>query len=103
VTVGANIKVLKTPIGAPNANAVCERFLGSVRRECLDHLLLIGQRSIRRVLKEYVDYFNHLRPHQGLGQRIPEPSVVPALSKQPTRVTRTSVLGGLHHAYQLAA
>jgi putative transposase len=103
VAAGANIKVLKTPIAAPNANAVCERFLGSVRRECLDHLLLVGQRSITRVLKEYVDYFNHLRPHQGINQRIPEPSLVPERSKQPTRITRTPILGGLHHAYQPAA
>jgi putative transposase len=103
IAAGANIKIFKTPVGALNANAVCERFLGSVRRECLDHLLLISPRSITRVLKEYADYFNHLRPHQGLGQRIPEPSMLPEPSRQVTQVTRTSVLGGLHHADQLAA
>ena len=55
VDAGANRKVLKTPLGAPNASAVCERFLGSVRREWLDRLFLIGQRSATRVLKAYVD------------------------------------------------
>jgi putative transposase len=103
VAAGATIKILKTPVGAPNANAVCERFLGSVRRECLDHLLLIGPRSISRVLKEYVDYFNHLRPHQGLGQRIPEPSSFPASGQKPLRILRRPVLGGLHHSYRRAA
>lgn len=103
VAAGTNIKVLKIPVGAPNANAVCERFLGSVRRECLDHFLLIGLRPITHVLKEDVDYFNHLRLHQGLGQPIPESALVPELSGQTTQVTRTSVLRGLHHTYQLAA
>jgi putative transposase len=82
---------------------ICERFIGSVRRECLDHFLLIGSRSITRVLKEYVDYFNHLRPHQGLGQRIPGPSSLPTAGQKPLRITRVPVLGGLHHSYQLAA
>jgi putative transposase len=66
VAAGANIKVMKTPIAAPNANAVCERFLGSVRRECLDHCLLFGRRAIAQTVKEYVHYFNKQRPHQTL-------------------------------------
>ena len=103
VAARASVKALKLPVGAPNADAVCERFLGPVRRACLDPLLLIGQRSVTRFLKEYVDYFNQLRLHQGLEQRIPEPSLVPDISRQATRVMRTSALGGLHHAYQLAA
>ncbi len=103
VAAGANIEVLKTPVGAPNANAVCERFLGSVRRECLDHLLLIGLRPIARVLKEYVTYFNHHRPHQGIEQRIPDPLAAPPTSGSATKITRTPILGGLHHSYQQAA
>ncbi|MCX6027606.1 MAG: integrase core domain-containing protein, partial [Chloroflexi bacterium] len=67
----SSIEVLKTPYRAPKANAVCERFLGSVRRECLDHLLVVGDRHLHRVIKEYVEYFNRARPHQGIGQRIP--------------------------------
>lgn len=103
VAAGAKKKVLKTPIGAPNANAVCERFLGSVRRECLDHRLLIGLRPIARLLKEYVAYFNHHRPHQGIGQHIPDPLAAPPSSGSVTKITRIPILGGLHHSYQPAA
>ena len=57
---------------APRANAVCERFLGSIRRECSDHLLIFSERQLYRVVCEYVTYFNRARPHQGLKQQIPE-------------------------------
>ena len=70
---------LRTAYRAPRQNAVCERFLGSVRRECLDHLLILGEAHLRRVLREYVAYFNTARPHQGLRQRIPDPAAAPAL------------------------
>lgn len=72
VAQSSSIKVLKTPYRAPRANAVCERFLGSVRRECLDHLLIFSERQLHRVVREYVFYFNRSRPHQGLKQQIPE-------------------------------
>jgi putative transposase len=56
----------------PNLTPICERFLGSVRRECLDHVLILGEDHLRSVLEEYVHaYFNIARPHQGLGQQIP--------------------------------
>jgi len=71
VAKASSIEVLKTPYRAPKANAICERFLGSLRRECLDHLLVVGDRQLHRVIKEYVEYFNRARPHQGIGQRIP--------------------------------
>jgi transposase InsO family protein len=58
--------VLNIPCLAPKANAVCERFMGSVRRECLDHLLVVGEGQLHRVIKEYVEYFNRARPHQGI-------------------------------------
>jgi putative transposase len=58
----AGIKLLKTPVHAPKANAVCERFLGSVRRECLDHLLILSEGHLRRIVMEYVAYFNQARP-----------------------------------------
>ena len=64
----AGIEVLRTPYRAPRANAICERFLGSLRRECLDHILVLGEDHVRRTLKEYTGYFNHARPHQGIGQ-----------------------------------
>lgn len=56
------------PAQAPKANAICERFLGSVRRECLDHFLILSERHLYRVMKEYRRYFNHVRPHQGIEQ-----------------------------------
>jgi len=82
-------------------NAVCERFLGSVRRECLDHVLLLNEWHLRRVLREYVIYFNADRPHQGLQQRIPEPPAGPTAGTG--RICVTPVLGGLHHSYRRAA
>src|SRR5215210_822105 len=71
VAAGSRIEVLRTPVRAPRANAICERFLGSVRRECLDHLLILHAGQLRRALREYCAYYNAARPHQGLGQAIP--------------------------------
>jgi putative transposase len=73
----SNIEILKTPYHAPRANAICERFLGSVRRECLDHLLILHEKQLHRVLNAYVQYFNRARPHRGIKQQIPEPPVEP--------------------------
>jgi putative transposase len=104
VAAGAGIKVLKTPVAAPNANAVCERFQESVRRECLDRLFVLGQPHLYRIIKAYAAYFNLERPHQGIDQGRPIPSspVSPgAASAQPIRVF--PVLGGLHHVYRRAA
>jgi putative transposase len=67
----SGIKVLKTPYHAPRANAICERFLRSVRQECLDHLLILQEKQLQRVLNAYVTYFNQARPHQGIQQQIP--------------------------------
>jgi transposase InsO family protein len=101
VAEASGIEILRTPHRAPRANAVCERFLGSVRRECLDHLLILGERHLARVLREYVAYFNRDRPQQGLAHARPEP---PAERASPTGPIRAlPVLGGLHHTYQRAA
>ncbi len=100
----SGIKVLKTPVAAPNANAVCERFQESVRRECLEHLFVLGQRHLYRMIKAYVAYFNLERPHQWIDQCLPIPSDSVSLtsdSPQPIRVF--PVLGGLHHIYRRAA
>jgi transposase InsO family protein len=70
----SGIELIRTPIRAPRANAVCERFLGSVRRECADQVLILGERHLRRVLAAYVAHFNRGRPHQGIGRRIPTSS-----------------------------
>ena len=98
--------MIVTPIRAPRANAVCERFLGSVRRECVDHLLILGERHLGRVLAAYVGHFNAARPHQGIGQRAPlcvDTLASPRRSRATDRVIARPVLGGLHHEYRLAA
>jgi transposase InsO family protein len=71
VAASSGIRVLRTPVRTPRANATCERFLGSVRREYLDHILILGEAHLRRVLRAYAAYFNDARPHQGIGQAIP--------------------------------
>ncbi|MDP9313347.1 MAG: transposase, partial [Chloroflexota bacterium] len=71
VTVGTGIEVLRTPIKAPRANAICERLLGRVRRECLDHILIVSEAHLRGILNEYVEFFNRSRPHQGIHQHVP--------------------------------
>ena len=92
---------MRTAYRAPRQNATCERFLGSVRRDCLDHVLILGERHLRRVLREYVHYFNQLRPHQGLGQQVPSPAR-PVVATRGT-VQAAPVLGGLHHDYRRMA
>jgi hypothetical protein len=67
------VEIVRTPFRAPNANAVAERWIRSAREECLDHLLILGERHLHRVLREYVTFFNQRRPHQGLGQQCPMP------------------------------
>jgi putative transposase len=80
---------------------VCERFLKSVRRECLDHLLILNERHLLRAAQAYVAYFNYARPHQGIRQDIPYGAARAPAAKG--RVVATSVLNGLHHDYRLAA
>jgi transposase InsO family protein len=103
VAQGAGTRVVRTAVQAPLMNSVCERFLGSVRRECLDHLIILSETHLRHVLADYaLSYFNTARPHQGIGQRIPVPGErVRARFVGP--VTALPVLGGLHHDYRVAA
>jgi putative transposase len=96
-----DIEEVRTAYRAPKENAFCERLLGSARRECLDHLLILSEAHLLRVLREYVAYYNAERPHQGLQQRIPDPPVATGLATG--TVCATPVLGGLHHAYARAA
>jgi putative transposase len=98
------IKLLKTPVHAPRANAACESFLRSVRQEYLDHLLILEEKQLQRVLKAYVAYFNQARPHQGMAQQIPEPNRS-ALSAHHAgeKVIALPVMGGLHHDYRWVA
>jgi transposase InsO family protein len=104
VASATGIDELRTAYRAPLENATCERFLGSVRRECLDHLLILGEAHLRRILREYVTYFNHDRPHQGLEQRVPDETVAClARAELESSVRAVPILGGLHHTYQRAA
>jgi putative transposase len=84
-------------------NSVCERFLGSVRRECLDHIMILGEPHLLHVLADYaLSYFNTARPHQGIGQQIPV-SGEHLRARFAGSVTPIPVLGGLHHDYRVAA
>ncbi|HEV8639224.1 MAG TPA: integrase core domain-containing protein [Chloroflexota bacterium] len=106
VAAASAIEVILTPVRAPRANAVGERFLRSVRRECTDHALILGERHLRRTLTEYVAYFNRSRPHQGIGQRTPRAPQIPVSPGRSTEsdgVLAVPVLGGLHHDYRAAA
>jgi putative transposase len=100
----STIKILKTPVHAPRANAVCERFLRNVRQECLDHLFIFDEKQLQRVLNAYVAYFNQARPHQGIGQQIPHSSGSSlATAHKGTKVVAVPILAGLHHDYRRVA
>ncbi len=100
----SGIRVLRTPVRAPRVNATCARFLGSVRRECLDHIFVLGEAHLRRVLRAYVGYFNRARPHQGIGQAIPAGAAeVGRKLVSAGRIVAIPVMGGLHHDYRRAA
>lgn len=105
---GEAVRVLKTPVHAPRANAFCERLIGTMRRECLDRMIPVGENHVRRISQERVRHYNRGRPHSSLGPGFPEP----LQAKVPTKVHRhrlpkgyrvsaKSVLGGLHHEYRL--
>ncbi len=102
VAKGAGIEVLKTPFRPPRANATCERFFGSIRREYLDHQLIFTEPQLHRVVREYVEYFSHVRPHQGLGQQIPE-GMRRASERKSGKIVAFPVLNGLHYDYRRAA
>jgi len=96
------LEVIRLPYRAPRSDAIAERWVGSARRECLDHLLVFGRRYLDQVLAEYIDHYNNARPHQGLEQRRPnEPLDVVPIPIGP--VERRDRLGGLIHEYSRAA
>ena len=100
------IRILRSPPQAPRANAICERIIGTLRRELLDQLLIVNEHHLRRVLTEYLQHYNAARPHRSLGQltpaqadtRPPEP-----INLADHRIRRKQVLGGLTHEYYVAA
>jgi transposase InsO family protein len=105
------IKVLKSPPRSPMADAICERVIGTIRRECLDWLIPLSEAHLRSILKSWIPHYNTGRPHMALGPGVPDP---PATRKPKARsssrhrlcqelaVRSNSVLGGLHHEYVLA-
>jgi putative transposase len=103
VFTGAEIQVIKTPIRAPRANAIAERFVGSIRRELLDRILILKQRHATTVLDQYQDHYKSHRPHRALGQAAPlRPLPQPMMSETIT-VRRRDRLGGLLHEHQQVA
>jgi putative transposase len=102
------VRVLQTPAWTPQANAFCERLIGTMRRECLDFMIVLHDRHLRRILGEWVNHYNHGRPHASLGPGVPDPSRPIGIVKNSGRairagyrVTARAVLGGLHHEYDL--
>ena len=91
-----DVTIVRTPVQAPNANAFAERWIRSVRQECLDKLLILGERHLRHVLVGYVDYYNHARPHQGIAQECPVPL---GSAARDGPVERRDILGGVPHDY----
>jgi putative transposase len=97
-------EVLITPVQAPNANAYVERWIRTVRAECLDWLLIAGRGHLEQVLRVYVDHYNVHRPHRALGLEPPDPPAGPtAISMNQGRVNRHDRLGGLLHEYHRQA
>jgi transposase InsO family protein len=106
------LKVLKSPVANPKANAICERVIGTIRRECLDWLIPISEAHLRAILKEWVAHYSGGRCHVSLGPGVPDPpSELPVRPKSETRhrlaagslVLAKSILGGLHHEYSLVS
>jgi putative transposase len=99
------IRILLSPPQAPRANAICERMIGTLRRELFDQLLIVNEHHLRRVLTEYLGHYNSARPHRTLGQLPPARAHArpPHIDLAERRVRRKQVLGGLTYEYQIAA
>ena len=100
------IRIIRTPVRSPRTNAFAERFVGTMRRECLDRMVVFNRRQLEAVLSEFVDHYNGHRPHRSLEQALPLSKPwppAPILSPGPTLLRRSDRLGGLIHEYELAA
>jgi transposase InsO family protein len=97
------VRVIRTPVRAPNANAYAERWVRTVRADCLDHLLIFGRRQLERVLRVYVRHYNGHRPHRALGLTPPDRFDDPATAGRVPDVCGKDLLGGLIHEYRVAA
>jgi transposase InsO family protein len=110
-SIGAlGIKVLRSPIASPKVNSICERFIGTIRRECLDWMIPLSEAHLRSILREWTGHYNHGRPHSALGPGVPDPPEgVAVIQKSKSRhrlaaetlVLAKSILGGLHHEYSI--
>ena len=105
VFLSEGIEVIRTPFKAPQANAFAERFVGTIRRECLDWVLIFNRRQLARVLGVYVEHYNGHRPHRSLGLAPPQPrpDLGVVAPRRLDRVRRQDRLGGLVHEYSTAA
>ena len=106
------LEVLRSPFASPKANAICERVIGTIRRECLDWMIPMSEAHLRSILREWVTHYNGGRPHSALGPGVLDPPHKPArIPKSESRhrlaagvlVLAKSVLGGLHHEYSIGA
>jgi len=104
---GCGLRILRSPPQAPRANAICERLVGTLRRELLDHMLILNETHLRTVLNEYTAHYNAARPHQGIDQHVPDDDPNQPTAKiidlETARIHRKQVLGGLTSEYQIAA
>ena len=100
------IRIVKPPVRAPRVNAICERVIGTLRRECLDRTLILGHRHLEAVLAKYARHYNDHRPHRSLGQhcpRSPDEAPTALVDIDPQRLRRADRLGGLIHEYRMVA
>lgn len=103
------IRVLRSPPGSPKANSLCERVIGTLRRECLDYFIPITESHLRRITQDWVSHYNNGRPHSSMGPGIPDPPSELPVAQQILRhhipshlkVVARPILGGLHHEYGL--
>jgi putative transposase len=103
VFAAVGVRIIKTPVRAPRANAIAERWVGSARRECLDRMLVAGERHLRLVLGEYADHYNSHRPHRSLQQEPPAGRADSPVGITDMRVLRRDRLGGLIYEYAQVA
>ena len=101
VLASVGIEATRTPVASPRANAFAERFVRTVREDCLDHLLVVSRRHLEVVRADHVRHYNAARPHRGLG--LEQPILCPVPSVQRGRIVRHDVLGGLIYEYERAA
>jgi putative transposase len=105
------VEVLRSPVVSPKANSICERVIGTIRRECLDWIIPMSEAHLHSILREWTTHYNRRRPHSALGAGVPDPPTKSAVAQKSESRHRLaadalihvkSILGGLHHQYSLA-